>query len=100
MATVEVLSSRDAEERDEFEYRPLSVTAVASVVFGVLSTLIFFAGRDSFESALMLTPLPLLGLALGLRARSHMRANPDQFSGGRLANVGAALSAACLAGGL
>ncbi|HEX6963914.1 MAG TPA: hypothetical protein VF175_18750 [Lacipirellula sp.] len=100
MATVETLPPRDAVDRDDFEYRPLSVTAVASAVFGVLSALIFFAGRDSIESALMLTPLPLIGLALGLRARGYMRANPDQYSGQRFANVGTALSAACLAGGM
>ena len=56
---------------------------MASLVFGLLSTLIFFAGRDGIENALMLTPLPIIGLALGIKALSHMRANPDQFTGAR-----------------
>ena len=85
---------------EDFEYRPLSTSAVASLVFGLLSTLIFFAGRDGIENALMLTPLPIIGLVLGIKALSHMRANPDQFTGGKLAMAGTALSAVCLVGGM
>ena len=101
MASVDALSSGNAIDRgDDFEYRPLSVTAVASLVFGVLSSLIFFAGRDGIENALMLTPLPLLGIGLGLKAVSQLRANPDQYSGGKYAKAGIALSALCLAAGM
>ena len=98
MATVEAMSARDAGE--EFEYRPLSVMAVASLVFGLLSTMIFFAARVSIESALMIAPLPLIGLALGFWARSTMRANPDQYAGEKFAWAGIALSAICLVGGM
>jgi len=101
MASAELLSSKRAAVRgEEFEYRPLSVTAVTSLVFGLLSTMVFVAGRDSVEGALLLAPLPILGIALGLRAISQMRSNPDQYTGGILAKVGAALSFVCLAGGL
>jgi hypothetical protein len=100
MASVDALSSGAAIGRDDFEYRPLSITAVASLVFGVLSGLIFFAGRDGLENALMLTPLPLLGIGLGLKAVSQMRANPDQYSGGKYAKAGIALSAVCLVSGM
>jgi hypothetical protein len=98
MATVEAMSTRDAGE--EFQYRPLSIMAVASLVFGLLSTMIFFAARVSVESALLIAPVPLLGLALGFWARSAMRANPDQYAGERFAQAGIALSALCLVGGM
>jgi len=100
MATDILSTKRAAAGAEDFEYRPLSITAAASLAFGLLSTLVFFAGRDSFESSLMLAPLPLIGLALGLRALLQMRANPDQFTGGNLAKAGTALSAICLVGGL
>ena len=101
MSTTDVMAPRRAAVRGEdFEYRPLSTTAVASLVFGLLSTLIFFAGRDGIENSLMLTPLPIIGLVLGFKALSHMRANPDQFTGGTVATMGTALSAVCLVGGM
>lgn len=101
MATTEVLKPRKAPIRGEdFEYRPLSTAAVASLVFGLLSTSIFLAGRNGIENSLLLTPLPIIGLALGLKALSHMRANPDQFTGGKLAKIGTAFSAICLVGGV
>jgi len=101
MSTASMSPPRRAPVRGEdFEYRPLSTAAVASLVFGLLSTLIFFGGRDGIENALLLTPLPIIGLALGFKSLSTMRANPDQFSGGKLAMGGTALSALCLVGGM
>jgi hypothetical protein len=99
MAT-DVLPARQAAlAGEEFEYRPLSTTAVAALVFGLLSTAIFFTGGN-MEDALPLAPLPLIGLALGLRSLAVMRANPDQYSGHSMAVAGTALSAVCLIGGL
>jgi hypothetical protein len=100
MATDVVTYGTAPASGEEFEYRPLSVAAAASLVFGLLSTMVFVAGRNSFESALMLAPVPIIGLALGLRAISQLRANPDQFTGGKLAVAGTTLSILCLAGGL
>lgn len=85
---------------EDFEYRPMSTTAIASLVFGALSTMVFLAGRDGFQNALLLSPLPIIGLVLGFSAIRKMRENPDQFTGGVMAKVGAALSAFCLIGGL
>ncbi|MCC6493861.1 MAG: hypothetical protein IT424_12685 [Pirellulales bacterium] len=99
MATDALAARGAAVESEPFDYKPLSTTAVASLVFGLLSTAIFLSGGN-FEDALSLSPLALLGLALGCRSLSVMRASPDQFSGGGLAKAGTALSAVCLAGGL
>jgi hypothetical protein len=100
MSTIEALPPSALDERSEFEYRPLYMGAIASVVMGLLSSLIFFAGRDSLESALLLAPLPLIGIALGLRALRRIRENSDRWTGQTPAKVGLALSAACLIGGI
>ena len=101
MSTTEALKPMIAPPRgEEFEYRPLSSGAIASVVFGLLSTLIFFVGRDSLDAALMLSPLALIGLAMGVRSLQQIRTNPGQFSGGQAAMVGTILSVVCLVGGL
>ncbi|RIK73795.1 MAG: hypothetical protein DCC67_17500 [Planctomycetota bacterium] len=73
---------------------------VASAVFGLLSLTIFTAAGSSFEAALMLAPLPVLGLGLGVWALAKLRTNPDHYSGGLIAKAGTLLSAICLAGGL
>ena len=101
MSTAQALSAKHSTIRgEEFEYRPMNTGAIASLVFGLLSFLIFFAGRDGFQNSLLLTPLPLIGIALGIRAMAAMRANPDQFTGGGMAKIGTALSAFCLIAGL
>jgi hypothetical protein len=101
MSTTDALNRYDASPAaGEFQYRTVNTAAIASIVFGVLSLIVFVAGRDSFEACLMLCPIPLIGLAMGFRALSRIRANPDQYTGRKLAMAGAVLSAACLAGGL
>jgi hypothetical protein len=99
MSTV-AFSDKTADVSEEFNYRPLSTSAVASAVFALLSTLVFFAGRDSFDSALLMLPIPLIGLALGWKSLSMMRANADQFSGGGWAKFGLIFSAVCFIGGV
>jgi hypothetical protein len=99
MSTAVFDNAADARD-DQFEYRPLSTGAIASLVLGALSLPIFIASRDSFESCLAFTPLPLAGLAIGVWSLLRMRANPGQFSGGKAAVAGTALSAICLLGGI
>jgi hypothetical protein len=100
MATDAVFSEKIADAPEEFDYRPLSTSAVASGVLALLSIMIFVAAQGSFESALMLVPLPVMGLIMGWKSLSTMRANPGQFSGGVVAKLGVALSVVCLVGGL
>ena len=100
MSTVQSLTAADLTDRAEFEYRPVPTSAIASVVFGLLSALVFVAGRDTLESALVMCPIPLIGLALGIGALRRIRANPDHLKGASTAVVGIVLSVAGLAGGL
>ncbi len=83
-----------------FEYRAFSTSAIASGIFGVLSLLTFVAARDSFESALMLSPIALIGVVLGVRSLSAIRATPDQLSGRKFAMAGIVLSLVGMVGGL
>jgi len=95
MATTDLLS-----DPDEFEYRPLSNGAIAAAIFGVLSLLMFAAGGESLQSSLMLSPIPIVGLIVGLKSLAAIRSMPSQLSGSKFASVGIALSAIGLVGGL
>jgi hypothetical protein len=99
MSTTEAFAA-DLDERGEIEYRPLNTAAVASVVFGLLSALVIVAGRDSLESALIMAPIPLVGMALGVKSLRRINAEPDVMKGRGAAIAGAALSASFLIGGI
>lgn len=102
MATSEALldptSSTTAE--DDFEYRPLSTAAIASVVFGVVSAVTFVAANTSLQSCLILCPIPVVGLICGLVAIKNIRAMPSELSGFRAAVAGTVMSSIGLFGGL
>lgn len=100
MSTTEAFAAAADAPVEGFSYRPVSTAAVASLVFGLLSTMVVFAARDSVQACLLLCPLPLVGVILGWRAMARMRAFPDQFTGGNLAVAGVAMSALCLVGGV
>jgi hypothetical protein len=103
MSTTEALSSfsaADAGEAEQFEYRAFSTSAIASVIFGAMSQLTILAGRDSLEYALLLCPIPILGLVLGFYGLSRIRAMPDQLVGKNAAIAGIVLSLIGLVAGL
>ncbi len=100
MATTEAFSSSSHLGEEPFQYRPLSVGAIASVVFGLLSFLTFITGGDSLAACLLMCPIPAVGIAVGLRAWTRIRSMPDQMSGGKLAVAGVLLSTIGLVGGL
>jgi hypothetical protein len=103
MATTEALSnfsSADAGETEQFEYRAFSTSAIASVIFGAMSLLTILAGQDSLEYALLLCPIPVLGLILGFYGLSKIRAMPDQLVGKKAAIAGIVLSLVGLVVGL
>jgi hypothetical protein len=85
---------------DDFEYRPLSTGAIASAVFGVLSSLVFVTASSSLSSSLWLAPIPVVGLVAGWLSLQKIRSMPDQLSGRAAALIGILLSALGLFGGL
>ncbi|HMO85961.1 MAG TPA: DUF4190 domain-containing protein [Lacipirellulaceae bacterium] len=100
MSTLELPAAARRGDANDLDYRPLHMGAIASIVFGLLSVLVLLAGRESMESAVLMAPVPLVGIALALFALRAMRANPDQYTGRRAAVSGLALSGAFLAAGL
>jgi len=90
----------DVSSVDHFQYRPLSTAALASVVFGVVSSLTFLAGNNSLQACFMLCPIPIVGLVCGFTALKKMRQAPDQFSGWQAAVAGTVMSTLGLVGGL
>jgi hypothetical protein len=74
------------------EYRSIHTGAIAGMLLGVLSVAVVFAARSSLESALMLLPIPLFGLAISLIANRTIRQNSHQYVGRPAAVIGMLLS--------
>lgn len=104
MATTEALTrssemgNRPSDE--EFSYRPLSMSAIAAAVLGGLSLCIFLAGNSSLQSAVLLSPIAMVGLLIGIRSLRTFRSMPGQLSGYPAALAGTILSLVGLVGGL
>ncbi len=76
-------------ESDAYDqYRSLSIAAVTSLVFGVLSLLLL----PVIPVAGVLLIVPSMGAMLGLFATWTITARPDEFTGRRIAIAGLALS--------
>ncbi|MCA9237850.1 MAG: hypothetical protein KDA44_20390 [Planctomycetales bacterium] len=101
MSTTEAMpSSAVAGADDDFQYRTLATSAIAALALGMLSLLIFVAGRDSLTGSLAFAPFPLLALWMARRTQTQLREAPGQYTGGRLAAAGAAIAAFSLIGGV
>ncbi len=101
MALSEGVAAVDDDPLDvDFNYRPLSVGAVVSVVFGLLSGLVFLAGQNSLQDCLMMCPIPVVGIVLGFHTWRKIGSMPDVLGGYRLAVTGTLLSLFGLVAGL
>lgn len=87
-------------DQERLEYRALSSAAVIALVLGLLSWLIALLTRDSLTAALLLSPVPLAGLVMGLRARLAIRRRPDELTGQGIAMAGLLLAGSGLVVGL
>src|SRR5262245_61085650 len=99
-ASTETLSASDLTAPDEADYRSVSGGAVASAIVGALSVLMLLAASYSFESALMMALLPMVGIVLGVLALRRIKASPEQYTGAGAAKLGVGLSAGFLLAGL
>ncbi len=81
------------------EYRALSTGAVASLVLGLASVFLLPAALTSLQGVTMLSPIPLVGLVVGVRAVLKIRQMPDALTGATLAKLGVLFSALFLVGG-
>ena len=76
----------------EFPYRAMSSTAIASLVFAVMASLMGFFFWPGLG-------LALIGICVGIMALSKIKAYPDEFDGRSIAVTGVVLNAIVLLGG-
>ncbi|WP_145381870.1 DUF4190 domain-containing protein [Botrimarina mediterranea] len=89
-----------AEADEPLEYRSVHTFAVLGLLLGLLSVVVVFMARISFESTMVLAPIPIAGIIVSLIALRGIRATPDLYTGKPLAQAGAALSALFLVTGV
>ena len=85
------LSSQDADVSRYEQYRALSISAVSSLVLGVLSILAMYEW--------VLAVIPLLGIVVGVISLAKIRRYEGELTGARLAKIGITLSALFLVTG-
>jgi hypothetical protein len=78
---------------EPLEYRSVHTFAVLGLLVGLLSAVVIFMARISFESTLVLAPIPLAGIIVSLIALRGINAAPDLYTGKPLAQAGVVLSA-------
>lgn len=90
----------DLAEDPALDYRSVHTFAVLGLLLGMLSVVVTFTAGSSFESTVMLAPIPIAGLIVSLMSLRAINAASDLYTGKPLAQLGAALSALFLAFGL
>jgi hypothetical protein len=97
-ATIDTYDSTQAEST--IQYRTVHSGAIVSLVLGAFSAVTLAAGANSLNASLLVAPIPVVGLIIGLRSLASTRREPDVYTGGRLAAIGAVLSAVFLVTGV
>jgi len=85
---------------EAIQYRAVPPGAIIGMALGVASLVTVVAAASSFNACLLLTPIPLLGIVISLRSLARIRREPEQYTGGRLAVTGFALSLLFLSAGI
>lgn len=95
------MTSADLRDADEpLDYRSVHTFAVLGLILGLISAVVAFMAGISFESTVLLAPIPLAGIIVSLIALRGINAAPDLYAGKPLAQAGVALSALFLIAGL
>lgn len=91
---------RVAGDDDALQYRALHTGALIGLVLGVASVFVVITAINSFGGALLVAPIPIIGIVMSVRALSAIRRHPDQYTGAVLAKIGLSLSLLFLIGGV
>jgi len=95
------MSELETSPADEpLEYRSVHTFAVLGLLLGLLSAAVLFMARVSFDSTLLLAPIPIAGIIVSVIALRGINAMPDLYTGKPLAQAGAVLSAVFLVVGV
>src|SRR3990172_1392204 len=82
------------------EYRAVHTGAIIGLLLGIVSIFIPVTAMNSFEGALLVSPIAVLGMFASLRAWAKINRESDLYTGRRLAQAGLALSLLFLITGL
>jgi len=100
MSTAALDNYTDSATDESLQYRAINVGAIVGMALGVLSVFTLIAAANTLESCLLLTPIPVLGMFLSLRAWGKIRRESDQYTGAKLALAGFVLSLVFLVAGV
>lgn len=87
-------------EDQALQYRAIPTGAIIGLLLGLAAVSTVITAANSIEACLLVTPIPVLGLFLSLRALAKIRREHEQYTGTTLALAGAALSLIFLVGGV
>lgn len=93
-------TTSNSEPHDEsLEYRALYAGSLLAVLLGLMSASLLLS-TESLSSCLAMTPIPLIGIFIGLRSWLKIRRERDRYTGMPLAIAGLVLSLTFLAVGV
>jgi hypothetical protein len=81
-------------------YRALDTSAILGLALGVVSVFTLVAATSSVQAALMVAPIPVLGMFVSLRSLAKINREPDVYAGRNLAILGVVLSLGFLVTGV
>jgi hypothetical protein len=87
-------------DEETLQYRALHTSALIGLVLGAASVFVVITAVNSFGGALLVAPIPLIGIVMSLRALAAIRRHPDQYTGAPLAKIGLALALLFLISGV
>lgn len=87
-------------DEDPLDYRSVHTFSVLGLLIGALSLVTLLSANTSFETTLMLAPIPVIGLIVSLVALRAIIASPEVYTGKPLAQAGLILSAFFLCSGV
>lgn len=97
-ATFDPLDAIDADHA--ISYRAVHAGAIIGAVLGVVSIVVLIAAANSFDSCLLVVPVPIAGIFISLLSLAKIRRESDVYTGGKVALAGAILSAVFLVTGV
>ncbi len=100
MSTSATLDRYASEDEEPLQYRALYSGSIVGLALGVLSVFTLVTAATSLQACLLVTPIPVLGMFISLRALAKIRRESDQYTGIRLAVAGAVLSLGFLVAGV
>jgi hypothetical protein len=92
MTTTTLGQYSEPDTDESIHYRAIHTGAIVGLVLGVLSVFTLISASTTFESCLLVTPIPLVGMFISFRSWARIRRDSDQYTGKWIAVAGLVLS--------